>query len=101
MAVKGKGRYWMLLWLAVFLAVALVVVARQKAGLETAGRLARLRETRAALEASRAELERRIKMASSAAALGAKLADQGLAIRQDTAYTYLRVDGGSAARLRR
>jgi len=95
---KGKGRYWVVLWLVVFLAVALVVVARQKASLETAGRLARLRETRASLEARRAELERTIKTQSSAVVIEPKVAGDGLAVRQDTAYTYLKVDGGAADR---
>jgi cell division protein FtsB len=60
-----KGRHWVLLWLLAFLVGALVVVARQTAALHTARRLAHLREERSSLEARRADLERRIRLASS------------------------------------
>ena len=63
--MRLKGRHWLLLWLLVFLAGALVVVARQTAALHTASRLTHLREERSSLEARRAELERRIRVASS------------------------------------
>ena len=55
----------MLLWLLVFLAGALIVVARQTTALHTARRVSQLREERGSLEARRAELERRIRLASS------------------------------------
>ena len=55
----------MFLWLLIFLAGALVVVARQTTALHTARRLYHLREERSTLEARRAELERRIRVASS------------------------------------
>jgi cell division protein FtsB len=60
-----KGRHWVLLWLLIFLAGAVAVVARQTAALQTARRLHDLREERRNLEARRAELERRIRLASS------------------------------------
>jgi hypothetical protein len=60
-----KGRHWVLLWLVIFLGGALAVVARQTAALHTARRLHYLREERSSLEARRAELERRIRVASS------------------------------------
>ncbi|MGB7212683.1 MAG: hypothetical protein WBC97_08645 [Gemmatimonadales bacterium] len=60
-----KGRHWVMLWLVVFLAVAGVVVARSTAGLSTARALGDAREQRAALEARRGDLERRIREASS------------------------------------
>jgi hypothetical protein len=63
--MRLKGRHWLLVWLLVFLAGALVVVARQTAALHTASRLTHLREERSSLEARRAELERRIRVASS------------------------------------
>jgi hypothetical protein len=53
------------LWLLIFLAGALAVVARQTTALHTARRLNHLREERSSLEARRAELERRIRVASS------------------------------------
>jgi cell division protein FtsB len=60
-----KGRHWVLLWLLIFLAGAVAVVARQTAALQTARRLHDLREERRSLEARRAELERRVRLASS------------------------------------
>jgi hypothetical protein len=63
--MRLKGRHWVLLWLLVFLGGALVVVARQTAAFRTARRLHDLREERSSLEARRADLERRIRVASS------------------------------------
>jgi hypothetical protein len=63
--MRLKGRHWVFLWLLIFLAGALVVVARQTTALHTARRLYHLREERSSLEARRAELERRIRVASS------------------------------------
>jgi len=60
-----KGRHWVLLWLFIFLGGAVAVVARQTAALQTARRLHDLREERRSLEARRADLERRIRQASS------------------------------------
>lgn len=55
----------MILWLLIFLGGALAVVARQTAAFRTARRLHDLREERGSLEARRADLERRIRIASS------------------------------------
>jgi hypothetical protein len=63
--MRLKGRHWVLLWLLVFLGGALAVAARQAAGFRTARRLRDLREERSSLEARRADLERRIRVASS------------------------------------
>ena len=60
-----KGRHWVLLWLLIFLGGAVAVVTRQTVAFHTARRLNDLREERANLEARRAELERRIRVASS------------------------------------
>ena len=60
-----RGRHWVLLWLLIFLGGAVAVVTRQTAALHTARRLHDLREERGSLEARRAELERRIRVASS------------------------------------
>lgn len=60
-----KGRHWVLLWLLLFLGGAVAVVTRQTAALRTARRLHDLREERSSLEARRADLERRIRVASS------------------------------------
>jgi hypothetical protein len=63
--MRLKGRHWVLLWLLIFLCSALVVAARQTAAFRTARRLRDLREERSTLEARRADLERRIRVASS------------------------------------
>jgi len=60
-----KGRHWLMLWLVLLLCVLGAITARQTAGFRTARRLRELREQRMALEARRAELERRIRVASS------------------------------------
>jgi hypothetical protein len=95
---KAKGRYWFVLWLGVFLLVATAVIARQKAALETASRLRKLRETRGALEAAQAEFERRIRVASTAEALLPKVAKLGLGLPADTAATILVVDPETSRR---
>jgi hypothetical protein len=63
--IRLRGRHWVLLWLFVFLGGALIVVGRQTAAFRTARHLRDLREERGTLEARRAELERRIRVASS------------------------------------
>ena len=59
-----------MLWLIVFLAVAVAIQARQAAAVLAAGRVARLREERTALEAQRAALERQIRLATGRKELG-------------------------------
>ena len=54
-----------MLWLLVFLCVLIAITTRQTAGFRTARRLHDLREERLGLEARRADLERRIRVASS------------------------------------
>ncbi len=54
-----------MLWLLVFLAVAVAIQARQAASVQATSRVSRLREERAALEAQRAALERQIRIATS------------------------------------
>lgn len=63
--MRPKGRHWVFLWLLIFLGCALVVVSRQTAALRTGRRLHDLREERSSLESRRADLERRIRVASS------------------------------------
>ena len=82
-----KGRHWVILWLFVFLAVAVAIQARQTAGVLTAQRVARLAEQRAALEAERAELQRQIRLATGLKELGRKAeADLGLHMPQDSEF---------------
>lgn len=63
--MRLKGRHWMIVWLLIFLSVLVGITTRQTAGFRTARRLRELREERLALEARRADLERRIRVASS------------------------------------
>jgi hypothetical protein len=63
--MRLKGRHWLMVWLVILLGVLGAITARQAAGFRTARRLHDLREQRLALEARRAELERRIRVASS------------------------------------
>lgn len=65
-----RGRHWVLLWLVVFLAVAVAIQARQTAAVLTARRVAKLTEQRTALEAARAALERQIRLATGLKELG-------------------------------
>ncbi len=67
-----KGRHWVMLWLALFLFVATVVQLRQTASIRMARRVAALRQERTNLEAKEADLQRRIRDASSRAVLGRK-----------------------------
>jgi len=61
-----------MLWLALFLGVAAAVQLRQTAAIRTASRVARLRQERITLESRQADLERRIREASSRSVLGKK-----------------------------
>jgi hypothetical protein len=79
--MRLKGRHWLMLWLVVFVCVLLAIAARQGAGFRTARRLSELREERTALEARRAELERRIRVASSRQVL-VPLAERTLGLHQ-------------------
>lgn len=69
-APRVKGRHWVLLWLFVFLAAAVVMQARQASAIGTAGRVGQLVEERTALEAELAALERQIRLATSRRVLG-------------------------------
>jgi hypothetical protein len=60
-----KGRHWVMLWLVVGLGTLGSVAARQSSGYAAAQDLRAARDERAALEARRGELERRIRQASS------------------------------------
>lgn len=63
--MRLKGRHWMMIWLVILLCVLVAITTRQTAGFRTARRVRELREERLALEARRADLERRIRVASS------------------------------------
>ena len=88
--MRLKGRHWLTFWLLVFLGVLLAVAARQSAGFRTARRLRDLREQRTTLEARRADLERRIRFASSRQVL-IPIAERelGLHLPSDSEFTLL------------
>jgi hypothetical protein len=70
-----------MLWLLLFLAVAVAVQARQSAAFRSATELRQLREQRTGLEAERAALERQIRLATSRQVLG-RLAETELGLHQ-------------------
>lgn len=76
--MRPRGRHWVLLWLTLFLVVALAVAARQSAAIALAREVRERRTERLALEAKRADLERRIREASSRRVLGARAERLGL-----------------------
>ncbi|HSR14549.1 MAG TPA: hypothetical protein VLL51_02270 [Gemmatimonadales bacterium] len=90
--MKVRGRFWLGLWLLLFLAVAVAIVARQRAALTTAADLNRLREDRLTLEARRAEYVSRIREAQSRRVL-VPLAERRLRLRlpDDSQVTSLRL----------
>ena len=63
--MRLRGRHWVVIWLVILLCVLVAITTRQTAGFRTARRVRELREERLALEARRADLERRIRVASS------------------------------------
>ena len=90
--MKVRGRIWLGLWLVVFLAVAVAVVARQRAALDTAAELTELRERREALEAERAEYERRIREGSSRSVLVPRVQERlKLRLPSDSEYVTLQL----------
>ncbi|MBA3658321.1 MAG: hypothetical protein H0W67_01865 [Gemmatimonadales bacterium] len=93
--MQAKGRHWLLLWLVVFVAVAMAVVARQTLAFRTARQLRDLRDERSALEARRADLERRIRLASSRQVL-VPLAEHRLGLHQpgDSEFVLFPVPAG-------
>ena len=95
--MRFKGRHWLMLWLLVFLAAAVAVVTRQTKAYRVAGELQELRRLRGALEARRAEIELRIRVASSRQVL-VPLAERKLGLHQpsDSEYLLLAVPPGAA-----
>jgi hypothetical protein len=97
--MKIRGRTWLGLWLVVFLAVAIAVVARQRAALDVAADLNELRERRQALEAQRAEYERRISLGSSRSVLVPRVESRlKLRLPSDSEYVTLQVPPPGGAR---
>ena len=90
MSVVLKGRHWVAIWLAGFLAVGLMVVWRQSAALQTSREVQALEQTRGALETSKSALIGEISRARSRAVL-VPLAESRLGLRlpQDSEITIL------------
>jgi hypothetical protein len=83
--VKLKGRHWVAIWLAGFLATAGFVVWRQTEALATARQLKTLQSARGALEATRADAIGEIRHARSRGVLvPLAQARLGLRLPQDT-----------------
>ena len=78
--MKLKGRHWVAIWLAGFLAVAAVVVWRQTDALAAARELRAHQATRGALEAARAAAAAAVRRARSRAVL-VPLAERRLGLR--------------------
>jgi hypothetical protein len=85
-----KGRHWLVAWLGLFLASALVVVWRQSASLATSRDLQQLEKTRGQLEVTKATLQAQILRDRSRAVL-VPIAQQRLGMRlpQDSEITIL------------
>lgn len=86
--MRLKGRHWVLVWLGVFLLTAAAVIGRQTSAFHAARRLRELREQRTALEAQRADLERRVRENSGRRVLEARAErDLGLHYPADHEFT--------------
>ena len=80
-----------MVWLLVFLAVAVTIQGRQSSAIATSRRLGLLNEQRDALVAEQAALERDIRLASSRRELGTRAAQLGLHFPQDSEFVYFRL----------
>ena len=90
-----KGRHWAAVWLLAFLAVAWIVIARQTAAIRAARELAALHEEQANLAGHGADLERRIRAATSRRILLRRARGHlGLRLPADTEIILLPVPGG-------
>lgn len=99
--MKFRGRHWLVLWLLLFLLVAAAVVARQTAAFKVARKVGELREQRTALEARRADLERRIREASGRQVLVPKAEQLGLHLPADKEFILFAVPSGPNDRNKR
>lgn len=83
--MRLKGRHWAAVWLLAFLVVAWIVIARQTSAIRAARDLAALREEHANLAGHGADLERRIRSATSRTVLLRRArASLGLRLPADT-----------------
>lgn len=90
-----RGRHWVILWLGAFLATTGAINLRQPRALATAARVRSLRDERASLEARRADLERRIRLATGRSVLKERAELQlGLHQPRDTEVVVFRLRKG-------
>ena len=89
-----KGRHWAAVWLLAFLAVAWIVIARQTSAIRAARDLAALREEHANLAGHGAELEQRIRAATSRTNLMRRARGSGLRLPADTEIILLPAPNG-------
>jgi len=89
-----KGRHWAAVWLLAFLAVAWIVIARQTSAIRAARALTALREEHANLAGHGADLERRIRAATSRSNLMRRARASGLRLPADTEIILLPAPNG-------
>jgi hypothetical protein len=90
-----KGRHWAAVWLLAFLAVAWIVIARQTSAIRSARALTALREEHANLAGHTADLDRRIRAATSRSNLMRRARGSlGLRLPADTEIILLPVPNG-------
>ncbi len=87
--MRLKGRIWIALWLAFALVVLAWVIARDTAGFEAAGELRELRGQRSVMQSDKAELLRRIRCAESRAVLIPRAESLGLRLPADSEIVIL------------
>lgn len=78
-----KGRHWVVLWLALFLAIAVIVQTRQLKAFAVAKQLGDLKDRHRTLDGVRADLERQISEASSRRVLLPRAESLGLHVPTD------------------
>lgn len=87
---RVRGRYWLALWLGLFLAVAATVIWRQSAALAAARELRALERQRGALEIRKATLVGDVQRARSRSILVPLAIERlGLRLPQDSEITIL------------
>ena len=89
--MRLKGRVWIAMWLAFALVVLAWVVSRDTSGFMTATELRRLRGDRSVQQAEKAVLMRRIREAESRAVLVPKAESLGLRLPADSEIVILQV----------
>jgi cell division protein FtsL len=87
--IELKGRHWVVLWLALFLLVAVVVETRQLKAYALARELQRIRQDHKALDATRADFERQITQATSRQVLQPKAEALGLHTPSDAEEDFI------------